>query len=241
MQFFKRILQAPEKAVVPEKRAGGLRLVVTEEFPLRVGLGQAERNTWNWKCRLLNCSEPGLRIETEARVAVVTGAPCRLMLDLEGFELVVPCTVSNQRRQGERMFVGLKQAVADAGTQAAYRQFLEIIALGATLRLNVRRSQPSSTEYLVEQYVSVRRSCLNVWRYPATAMVAGADFILRDCLVRVIAGRPLEYYAGIDASAAPRAAPDQALELHRLFKWVVPNLSLSVPGDVRDFLLRHAG
>lgn len=241
MQFFRRILQSSEKAVAPEKRQGGQRLVVTEEFPLRVAIAPGDPgDRWNWKCRLLNCSEPGVRIQTEAAVTTVAGAPCQLRLDLEGFELVVPCLVSNQRRQGERLFLGLKQVITDAATLGAYRQFLEIVALGATLRLHVRRSQPPGSEYLVEQYVSARRSCLNVWRHPATAMVAGAEFILRDCLVRVMPGHPLEYYDGTDATKAPRAAPDQALEIHRLFRWVAPNLSLSVPEDVRKFLQKHS-
>ncbi|MDI1336540.1 MAG: hypothetical protein PSU94_10210 [Lacunisphaera sp.] len=245
MHFFKRILLSTEKPVAPEKRQGGQRLVVAAEFPLRVGLGfdaaaVVDRDRWNWKCRMLNCSEPGVRLEVGAAVAAVTGAPCNLKLDLEGFELEVPCLVSNLRRQGERMFLGLKQVITDAATLAAYRQFLEIVALGNTLRLHLRRSQPAAAEYQVEQYVSARRSCLNLWRSPATGIVTGAEFSLKDCLVRVMPGHPLEYYAGTDAATAPRATPEQALEIHRLFKWVVPNLSLSVPEDVRKFLAKHS-
>lgn len=239
MQFFKRILQSPERAVAPEKRQGGQRLVVSEEFPLRVALGDGG-DRWNWKCRLLNCSEPGVRILAGAAVTMVTGAPCHVRLDLEGFELVVPCRVSNQRRQGDRLFLGLEHAITNEGILGAYRQFLEIVALGATLRQHIRRSQPEGSEYLVEQYASARRSCLNVWRYPATKMVAAVEFLLKDCLVRSVAGRPLEYYAGPEAKLALRATPDQALEIHRLFHWVVPNLSLSVPEDVRKYLQKHS-
>jgi hypothetical protein len=245
MQFFKRILLPNAKAVSPEKRQSGQRLVVGKEFPLRTGLDLGgreggDRNQWNWKCRLLNCSEQGLRLEVGAAVPAVTGSPCALMLDLEGFELEVPACVSNHRRQGDRMFLGLKHAIADTETLNAYRQFLEVVALGATLRLHVRRSQPEGSEYLVEQYASERRSCLNVWRYPATRMVAAAEFVLKDCLVRSLPKQPLEYYAGTETTKAPRAAPAQALEIHRLFHWVVPNLSLSVPEDVREYLQKHA-
>ena len=246
MQFFKRILLPSDKAVAPEKRQSGQRLVVAAEFPLRVALGLGPResggdkNFWNWKCRLLNCSEHGVRLEAGAAVAAVAGAPCPLRIDLEGFELVVPCLVSNLRRQGERLFLGLKHAIDDAEMLVAYHQFLEVVALGTTLRLTVRRSQASGAEYQVEQYASARRSCLNIWRQPATGMVAGVDFILKDCLVRVMPGRPLEYYAGADVATAPRAEPDQALEMHRLFKWIVPNLSLSVPEDVRKHLQKHS-
>jgi len=245
LPFFKRILQPSDRAVAPEKRLSGQRLVVTAEFPLRAGLGLSgradisDRDRWHWKCRLLNCSEHGVRMQLGAAVAAAAGEPCDLKLDLEGFELVVPCLISNSRRQGDRTFLGLKHAIADAETQGAYHQFLEIVALGATLRLTVRRNQPTGSEYQVEQYVSARRSCLNVWRHPATGQVAAAELLLRDCLVRVVAGR-LEYFAGPEATATHRATPEQALEIHRLFHWVVPNLSLSVPEDVRKFLQQHA-
>lgn len=240
MQFFKRILQSSGKAVAPEKRQGGQRLVVAEEFPLRVGIAPGGSDRWNWKCRLLNCSEPGVRLLVGAAVEAAAGTPCWLRLDLEGFELMLPCLVSNRRQQGERMFLGLKQVIADPETLGGYRQFLEIVALGAMLRQYVRRSQPSGSDYQVEQYVSARHSCLNVWRHPATGMVAAAELILKDSLVRVTPGKPLEYFAGTDAATAPRAAPAEALEMYRLFRWVVPNLSLSVPEDVRKFLLKHS-
>jgi hypothetical protein len=239
MQFFKRILPSSEKAVAPEHRQGGQRLVVAEGFPLRLGLGD-DGERWNWKCRLLNCSEPGMRILTGAAVTLVTGAPARIRLDLEGFELVVPCRVSNQRRQGDRLFLGLAHAITDGETLGAYRQFLEIVALGGTLRQHLRRSQPEGSEYLVEQYASARRSCLNVWRYPATGMVAAAEFLLKDCLVRSVTGRPLEYFSGPEAKEILRATPAQSLEIHRLFHWVVHNLSLSVPEDVRKYLQKQA-
>jgi hypothetical protein len=246
MQFFKRILQPPDSAVAPEKRKSGQRLVISPEFPLRCGLGLSgaktggDRDVWNWKCRLLNCSEAGLRLQLGAAVAAVAGEPCDLKLDLEGFELVVPCRISNHRRQGERTFLGLRHAIADEETQHAYRQFLEIVALGATLRLQLRSSQADAGEYLVEQYASERRSCLNVWRHPSTRQVAAAEFILKDCLVRVVGGGKLEYYAGPQAVAAMRAAPEQSLEIHRLFRWVACNLSLSVPEDLRKFLQQRS-
>jgi hypothetical protein len=241
MQFFKRILQPAEtKAVAPEKRAGGQRLVVAEGLPLRVGFAAGGAGRWNWKCRLLNCSEPGVRLQAGAEVTVTTGAPCHFILELEGFELVVPCLVSNQRRMDEKLFVGLRQVIADADTLGAYRQFLEVVALGATLRLNLRRYRPDGTEFLVEQYTSPRRSCLNVWRNFRTGLVVGAELILRDCLVRMAPGQSLEYYAGTEAAAGRQATPAQALEIHRLFRWVVPNLPLSVPEEVRKFLLKAA-
>lgn len=182
-----------------------------------------------------------MRLQFDTPVQVATGEICDLKLDLEDFVLVVPCHVSNHRRQGHRTFVGLKHNITDEETQGSYRQFLEIVALGATLRQHIRRSQPDGADYLVEQYASEQRSCLNVWRHPSSGVVAAAEILLKDCLVRMVAGRAVEYYVGREAAEEHRATPAQALEIHRLFHWVVPNLSRSVPEDLQKFLQKHAG
>ena len=41
-------------------------------------------------------------------------------------------------------------------------------------------------------------------------MVAAAELILKECLVRVVPGSPLEYYLGTDAAPGVRATPPQA-------------------------------
>jgi len=48
-------------------------------------------------------------------------------------------------------------------------------------------------------------------------------------------GWPAEYLT--DARAA---TPAKAVEIKRLFNWVLPNLAPTVPDDVRDFLRHYA-
>jgi hypothetical protein len=82
---------------------------------------------------------------------------------------------------------------------------------------------------------------LNVWRYCADRAVAALEFLLKDCLVRAARGHRVEYLAGSDAAAAHHVAPSQTTEIHRLFRWVVPNIARVVPADVREFLRRFSG
>jgi hypothetical protein len=183
--------------------------VISAEFPLRTGLGftARARDSWNWKGRLLNCSEQGVRLQFDTPVQAATGELCDLKLDLEEFVLVVPCHISNLRRQGSTAFLGLKHNITDEETQGAYRLFLEIVALGAALRQHLRKSQPEGSDYLVEQYASEQRSCLNGWRHPSSGMVAAAEFLLKDCAVRIVAGHRPEYFASTAAVEANRATP----------------------------------
>ncbi len=100
-------------------------------------------------------------------VRAVKGDACDLKLSLEGFDLVVPSRIINLREEDDGVFCGLKHEIVDLGTEKAYTQFLEIVALGATLKPSFKKAQPDDSGYLPEQYASSWQSCLNVWRRQA--------------------------------------------------------------------------
>lgn len=251
MLFFKRILKEPEagSAIVRKERRSDQRLAINPEFPLKAALDFGGRgNTrppmseaqggWNWKGRLINCSALGGRIQLGAAALAARGDICELSLSLENFKLMVPCRITNVRVERDGIHFGLQHVINDEGTRNAYRQFLEIVALGATLKPQFKKTKPDDSGYLVEQYVGGRQSRLTLWRNQSDGKVSAFEFLLKDCLVRAARGRLVEYLSGSDADAARPATPAKALEIQRLFNWVVPNLAATVPDDVRNFL-RH--
>lgn len=254
MQLFKRILKQPDeevKEVVRKERRGGKRYAINPEFPLQAVLSfvgrdvngnliGSQRNSWNWKGRLADFSESGARMQLAPSVLAASGDFCDLKLNLEGFALVVPCHITNMRVQRDGVFFGLKHDITDEDTQNGYRQLLEIVALGASLRLKSRTPKADESGYLVEQYTSDLPARLSVWRHQADKTVAAFEFLLKDCLVRAAAGHGMEYLLGTDAAAARPASPTKQAEIHRLFHWVVPNIAPAVPGDVREFLQGYA-
>ena len=240
MQFFKRILQPAAAEIAPEKRKGGQRFGIGSGFPLRATLEFMGRGGRPVGGRVLDCSEPGLRLLVATGAVIKTGEVCDLRLDLEGFQLVVPCHVSNQRGLVDGLQLGLRCRITDDETLGAYRQFLEVVMLGATLKPRFRATTPDAAGFLAEQYVGERRACLNVWRFGSTRVPAAADFILKDCTVRLLKDHAAAYYLGPEAGETARAAPEQSLEIHRLFHWVTANLAVDVPADVQQFLLSHA-
>jgi hypothetical protein len=247
MLFFKRILKEPAAeaghAVVRKERRSDRRLAIGPQFPLEAVLSFDRRGGsvapmsvrgWDWAGRLLDCSEVGARILLGPGALAGRGDFCELQLDLEGFKLEVPCRITNTRVERDGIHFGLKHDLADEATRNAYRQLLEIVALGAALKLQSRTVKPDSSGFLVEEYASDWQSCLKIWREVSDRKVTAFEFLLKDCLVRALRGQPAEYL--MDASAATLA---KVTEIRRLFGWVLPNLAPIVPDDVRDFLRQH--
>lgn len=222
--------------------------MVSPDFPLKAVLGFVGRDEsgtplsssphgWNWKGRLIDCSEVGARILLGPGLRAVIGETCDLRLAVQDFELTVPCHVTNIREQAEGVVFGLRHDITDAAELHDYRQLVEVVALGSTLRLRTRTPKPDASGYLVERYASTRPSQLTVWRHPDGGMVSAFEFILKDNLVRASVGEGLEYFSG-DGTGSRPAAAEHCAEIHRLFQWTVPNLPPEIPGDVRVFL-RH--
>lgn len=253
MLFFKRILKEPEPvedAVPRVERRSTKRYLVNPQFPLRAVLsfiGRDEsgapmsntRQGWNWKGRLIDCSEQGVRMQMGPALKVEAREMCDLKLTLDDFQLTIPCHIANIRENAEGLVFGLKHDIEDDPTRIAYGQLIEILALGSTLRQSGRTAKPDESGYLVERFVSDRPARLSIWRYPGDGSVAAFEFQLKDNLVRAAAGQGMEYYSG-EGDEAREATAAKSLEIQRLFSWVVPNLAAAVPDDVRDFLKRYS-
>jgi hypothetical protein len=256
MLFFKRILKQPEpdlgaepeEMVPPVERRSATRFTVQPDTHIKTVLSiiprddsgtlmSNSRHGWNWRCRLLDCSEQGLRLQLGPVVKADAGDYGEITLEMEEFLLRVPIHIANVSVQEAGVVLGLKHHITEEKDWQAYRQLLEVVALGSTLRRKFKKHRVDASGYLTEQYASDRPSRLTAWRNPADGSVAAFEFQLKDSLVRGAEGRAVKYLTGTGADLHPAPAA-QSLEIQRLFRWVVPNLSLSVPEDVRKFLQR---
>jgi hypothetical protein len=254
MLFFKRILKepvAPAATAQPIERRSEQRFTISAEFPLKAVLGFVARDAsgapmsnsrhgWNWKGRLIDCSEEGARLQLGPGIRIGVGEPCDLKLSVQDFEITVPCHVINLTDQPEGAVIGLKHAIADPETLEAYRQLLEVVALGSTLKLQSRTPQPDASGYIVEVYGGPRAARLTVWRYPGKGAVGAFELVLQDSMVRAAAGQQAEFLADIDGHGSQPANSEKCVEIGRLFQWVVPNLPPDLPAEVRAFLRHYA-
>jgi hypothetical protein len=253
MLFFKRILKEPETAVPASKapaveRRRTRRYLVNPKFPLKAVLSFSGRNdtasptghprpAWKWEGRLVDCSEQGARIRMNSALKVGARDLCDLKLTVEDFNLTIPCHISNITGGADDLFFGLQHDIVDEETRKAYAQLLEVLALGSGLKLQSKTAEPDASGYLVEHYAGGRPAHLTVWRLPGGKGVVGFEFLMRESIVRVVAGHDVEYRNAADGRVA---TPARANEIKRLFQWVVPNVAEAVPEDVRKILRRHA-
>jgi hypothetical protein len=253
MKFFNRILKPAEIDATeeePAERRARPRYPISPDFVLRAtvrlasdvagaagGAKPAGPDDAGRECQVLDCSEDGLRIQLLPGLRVQARALCHLILSVHAFELVVPCQIANVRHQGAYVIFGLNLAIEDEATWAAYWQFLEVVALGATLKLHRRTTEPDASGYVVESWANNRPARLTVWRHPAGGALAAFEFRLKNYLVRATAGGKVQFLTG---TAARPTTPARTEEIQRLFRWVVLNLNATVPADVRSFLASHA-
>lgn len=251
MTLFNSILLDPVTGEPRPERRLVQRFAINPAFPLVAVLSYVgrddtgtpmshSRHGWNWKGRLIDCSEEGARMQLGTALKAVVGESCDLKLTVQQFELVVPCHVTNIQEEAGQMIFGLKHAIEDPATLAAYRQLVEVMALGATLKVRSPERKLDQTGYLVEQFANDRPARLTVWRDKTSAGIVAFEFLLKENVVQAVAGQPMEYLLGTDAKNVIPATAAKAMEIHRLYNWVLPNLPEEVPADVKEFLRIYA-
>jgi hypothetical protein len=252
MLFFKRILGFSESDKAPDRRTG-VRYTVGVKFPVKVMLNTRGRDEmgqllkskddqgWDWGGRLLNLSVSGARMQVPATMHSHLGDPCRLKFEIEGYRLAVPGIIAHISERRDSFVYGLQLDTSVDEIRQAYYQLVDLIALGATLKLERPAALDGASGYLAELYAGEGGSKLQVWRDRGSGAMVAFDFRLKQCCVRGLRDRTaLEYFVDVNDESIQVAPETQVPEIHRLFHWVVPNVGTAVPIDVRDFLKQFA-
>jgi hypothetical protein len=251
MLFFNRILK-PGPA--PKDLRGSSRYAIGQGFPLAAVLNIVGRdehgqplqsrdgNGWDWKGRLVNFSSSGASMQLPLGVSASKGDRCSLILSLDSYRLKIPGHIAHLRHRPDSVVYGLKLDYADAATSKAYHQLIELVALGASLKPEKSGSdRADKSGYIVEHYGGERESHLTIWRGAPGREINWFELQMTDYCVRGNAQTgTLEFLAGKQAAKAAPLTPARSEEVHRLFRWVVPNIARSVPADVRNSLLQFA-
>jgi hypothetical protein len=150
--------------------------------------------------------------------------------------------VANLRRLSDSVVFGLKLDFADGECADAYRQLIELVALGSSLKLQkAAPSVPDASGYLTEQFLGDHGASLTVWRRALGQTVDWFEFQLPECCIRGdVRARTVELTTGSPATGQKPATGEERREIHRLFCWVVPNLARAVPTDIRQTLQQFA-
>lgn len=250
MLFFKRILNVTTGNSSRDKRRAN-RYAVNPAFPLRAILSLTGRDSfgnplkasdnkgWDWKGHLVNFSNTGARIELPPAALAARGDECNLKLILDGYQLVIPSRVAHLKEHRDHVVFGLELNLTESETRQAYRQLIDLVALGASMK-RVQEPHPDDSGYLVEQFGESAEAALKIWREVHQQLITAFELKVRDYYIRGTAkDRKLYFLSGESADNLKPVPPTRLGEMQRLFDWMVPNLSKDVPEDAQAFLKHH--
>lgn len=252
MLLFKRILNAATGSNASREKRRGNRYPINPAFPLRAVLSltgrdnfgnplkAADNKGWDWKGHLVNFSSTGARMELPPAALAARGDDCQLKLSLDRYQLVIPSRVAHLKEHRDHVVFGLELNLTESETRRAYRQLVDLVALGASLKL-AESDRVDDSGYLVEKYGGKEDALLTIWRDSAEQMITAFELKVKEYYIRGTSkNRKLHYFAtGADKELKPVAVSMNG-EMQRLFQWIVPNITDAVPADVQNFLKLHA-
>ncbi len=249
MLFFERILNAATGSKASREKRRQSRYALNPAFPLRAVLCLTGRDTfgnplkasddkgWDWKGQLVNFSSTGVQMALPPAALAARGDDCQLKLTLERYQLVIPSRVAHLKEHRDHVMFGLELNLTESETRRAYRQLVDLVAIGASFKLNKSESTDDSG-YRVELYGGREaKAMLTVWRDSAKQMVSAFELKVMEFYIRGTSkNRKLKYFCrGAENKLNPVPIAQHA-EMQRLFRWILPNLTTAVPADVQDFM-----
>ena len=252
MLSFKHITDTDAAVGLAGDKRKGLRYGLSENFPFKTkltlfqnnGAKTAEAKGKDWSATVVDLSASGANLKLSLAAVAFQREVCRLKISRGDYLIEIPATVAHYRCGAQFSQCGIAFNFPNAEVQEAYLQLLEPIIIGNSL-IPMQAEQDTPGRHK-EQFGNGSSTSLSVWRDAPGGQITGFDLRMHRFVVRWNEGATELDVAGLgDADAAsenPAALPlvplteTQHEDLRWLFCLAVPNLSESVPLDVRNFL-----
>lgn len=249
MLLFKKILNFKGGGGLGDKR-GATRHPVGIKFPLKakvtlVGrdgegniLKSDDTRAMDWGGQLVNMSAGGVSLRLHPAAMGERGENCRLKLELDHRLFEIDGTIAHVRATAQHITLGVALIFPDTQTQKAFRQLVEPVAVGAGLE-PVEKVKQDVEGLRKEQYASDADTMLSIWRNAGGEVIEHFELLTHGYYIRGSAQSPA-LQIGALAGTKAGLTPAQTNEVRELFRLIVPNVSKSVPAEVRAFLERFA-
>lgn len=246
--LFSRIFNFEKSKVSQMEQRLNNRYVPGATFPLQATLLSAGRA---WPAKIRDISGNGIAVLVEPAAKPAAGAPVQVRLEMPGYRQDIPVKVVQARASGGQLQCGLGMQFDDFPSRRAYLQLLQPIAIGQSLQAvaadRVVQNEPQLTKLI---FRGEEGSVLTVWLGKATGTpLHSFEFEMQDyfCRAEAASGRldvytleSEESHKGKFRTPVRDSSGELEGEIRQLFRWILPNLAASVPGDVRAFLQRFA-
>ena len=242
MLLFKSILKSEPPAVEANDKRKVPRYALGDNFIFntKLTLFQNSGKGKDWSATPVNLSATGASLQLSLVAVAFQREACRLKFSHEDYLLEIPATIAHFRGYSQYNLCGILFDFPDAGLQKAYHQLLEPVLMGSSLKpVKVTQDTPKRPK---EKFCGDGSATLTVWRNEPERHIISFDFQMRQYGVSWTKGlTELEVYGLEKASGSGKEeivplTEEQNEEVRWLFCLAVPNLSKSVPLDVRKFL-----
>lgn len=248
MPLFRRIFNFEQARVSQMEQRLNNRYTPGVTFPLQAWLVTGGKE---WPAKIRDISGNGIALVVDPAAQPAAGTSVQVRLVMNEYRQVLPAKLIQVRPGGGGLMCGLGMAFDDFLERKSYLQLLQPIAIGQSL-------QPVPPEHVTQHEAQFTKrifrgeegSVLRVWQNrDAAAALHSFEFEMQEyfCRAEAVSSR-LEIYTlesedshkGKFTTPVRSSSGELEAEIRQLFRWILPNLSAAVPGDVRAFLGRYA-
>jgi len=248
MLIFRRIFNFEQEKVEQLEKRLNLRYPLGPTFPLQATLHNAGRDH---SAKLLDISSNGIGVLVAPGTGLLAGHHLRVDLVLGAHRLAIDARIAHVHARENEVYLGLGLVFGDFEVQKSYMQLMQPVVIGQSLQLmpldRVIQNEPKFTKQVFsgepDSLLTVRAA-----KTPGLPLHS-FDFRMNDYYCRgVLQKGQADVYEleSIDPDGDKKTNPVFETsgglhdEIRQLFRWVVPNLSSTIPDNVREFLRKFA-
>ena len=256
--LFKRILAFPKSEGVVLDKRGAKRYPVGARYPLKAKITLVARDgeghpmpagksaPMDWGGQLVDFSESGANIRLHPAAIAAPDEVCTLKLELDHMLFETEGTVTSFQMQSQYVTCGLSLNFPDKHTRKAYQQLMAPVVVGSTLEAITDLVKQDLPGLVKEQYHGEADGVLSTWREGSGKGLKLFELLLHDYYIRgntELPGLKIGYRDGakVGSHGSTPAIPvplsrEHQAEVTKLYRFVVQNLTKSVPSETRKFL-----
>jgi len=249
MLIFRRIFNFEQAKVEQLEKRLNLRYTLGPDFPLQATLHYAGRDYFP---KVIDISSNGFGVLVAPGTTLAAGYHLRLTLVLGPHRLEIDARIAHLNVRDDGIYLGLGLVFGDFEAQKSFMQLMQPVVIGHSLQLMPPERVIQNEPMFTKQVFSGEPDSLLTVRAEKTLghPLHSFDFRMHDYYCRGVLqkGRAEAYpLESMDPHGVKLANPVFETsgglhdEIHQLFRWVVPNLSNSIPDNVREFLRKFAG
>lgn len=258
MLLFKRILSFQKTEGDLLDKRGDKRYPVGAKYALKAKIALVARDgeghplppeksvPMDWGGQLVDLSNAGASIRVHPAAIAARDEPCTLKLELDNMLFETQGTIASYRMGTQYVSCGIALGFPDSYTRKAFHQLMAPVVIATTLQESTDRAKQDIPNLIKQEYHGQGESMLSTWGEGSGRGLKLFEFLLHDYYVRGNTEQPglkIGYRDGVKvrnristpAIPVPLSREHQA-EVAQLFRYVVQNLTKSVPSETRKFL-----